>query len=191
MDSTGTAEVRSAVPLDLADVLNLDCGLTQSFLMCLRDAATVCFDERGHAPGVAMQVLGSKPAEYAVFWYEVDDAMKRTWADRDYATEHSAYCIAFLLVHDLKGMISIERSKKENGFDYWIGVKDHRYSLFQKKARLEVSGIRTGQENSVATRLDEKVTRLKKYKNPLSAIVIIVEFGTPQARITEIHGSRY
>lgn len=190
LESTKNPLVRANAPLDIAGVVTLDCGLKKSFLECLCHAATVCLQSEGHEPGVSMEVFETE-SRYSLFWGSADDEMKRTWADRDHATENAAYCIALLLMHDRKGLISIERSARENGFDYWIGVKGAGSGLFQKRARLEVSGIRHGSESQVLKRLEEKMIRLKKYKEPLPAIVIVVEFGKPAVRIAEIHASGY
>ena len=133
-----------------------------------------------------MRVSGQDQTQYVVYWDGVDDEMRRTWADQEEATEYGAYCIAFLLMHKLRGMISIERSRKENGFDYWIGIRDDSPDLFQKKAVLEVSGIRTGTASSRTQRLNEKITRLQKYKRVLPAVVVVVEFGTPESAIAEM-----
>ncbi|MEC4819430.1 MAG: hypothetical protein SAK29_40100 [Scytonema sp. PMC 1069.18] len=77
--------------------------------------------------------------------------MRRFNADTEVATEYGAYGIAALLMPYLTGLTVIERSIKGKslGFDFWLGSIDDPNTLFQRKARLEVSGIRKGSQNII------------------------------------------
>jgi hypothetical protein len=88
--------------------------------------------------------------------------------------------VAILLVDSLTEYHIVERSFKGTGFDYWLGPKKSR--LFQKAARLEVSGIREGSTNAIDKRIREKVAQTKQSDVlNLPAFVVVVEFGTPTA----------
>ena len=77
----------------------------------------------------------------------------------------------------------IQRSPKTTGFDYWLGEKGQSYP-FQKKARLEVSGILKGTNAQVNRRLKEKFNQVKKSDiTDLPAVVVIVEFSQPICKI--------
>ena len=97
------------------------------------------------------------------------------------ATEHGAYGIACLLILDLTGLTVIQRSRKGTGFDFWLG--DDEELPFQNKARLEVSGIRQGDAARVAARVAQKKKQTGRSDGFLPAYVIVVDFGTPLARV--------
>src|SRR6478672_799069 len=101
MDAARIAPLPENLSLRLASLVSLECGLKKAFLECLCQSATVCFDEQGHSPGVSMQITGQNQTRYLIFWEAIDEEMRRTWADREEATEYGAYCIAFLLMHEL------------------------------------------------------------------------------------------
>jgi hypothetical protein len=79
------------------------------------------------------------------------------------------------------GKIVIERSWKGTGFDYWIGRRQGL--LFQDKARLEVSGILSGDQTNISTRVRQKVQQTKRSDGLLPAYIAIIEFGRPGAEI--------
>ena len=82
-------------------------------------------------------------------------------------------------------MTIIERSIKGKGFgfDFWLGSIDDSATLFQRKARLEVSGIRKGSETAVQTRVNMKLKQISPSDTVAPGYVAIVEFGTPRVRI--------
>ncbi len=58
--------------------------------------------------------------------------------------------------------------------------------LFQNKARLEISGIRHGNQNSVKTRVREKLKQTEiSDETELPAYVVVVEFGLPVAEVRQ------
>ena len=64
-------------------------------------------------------------------------------------------------------------------FDYWLGDRDSL--LFQKKARLEVSGIFKGDDSVIRKRYALKNEQTSKSDSLLlPAYISIVEFGTPK-----------
>ena len=78
----------------------------------------------------------------------------------------------------------IEASWIGTGFDYWLGDEDGK--TFQRKRRLEISGIRHGNERDVNARVNEKLRQTDPSdKLGLTAYVIVVEFSQPAARFVE------
>lgn len=57
---------------------------------------------------------------------------------------------------------------------------------FQNKARLEVSGIRNGDQKIIKARVREKLTQTEvSDKTRLPAYVVVVEFGRPVAEVRQ------
>jgi hypothetical protein len=170
--------------------LNLDAlgigmpGLTPTCGASLAEAAAVCLENREHQSGVTCHLTGMKVEDFPIEWSAVDEQMRRTYNDLQEATERGAYGIAILVVQDLTGKVVIERSRKGPGFDYWLGDDDDG-SLFVGKARLEVSGILSGQPSVIQSRLREKKDQIKPSEHLGPGYVAIVEFGTPAACVVQ------
>ena len=89
-----------------------------------------------------------------------------------------------MLAKTLTQYTIIERSRKGTGVDYWLGASDD--VLFQRKARLEVSGIFKGNEKDVARRFAEKVMQTASSDSTeLPVFISVVEFGTPMANFNK------
>jgi hypothetical protein len=74
------------------------------------------------------------------------------------------------------------RALEEGGFDYWLGNEDEDgEELFQRKARLEVSGILSGSRLQVQARVRQKKEQMKPSDRLAPGYVAVVEFGTPIA----------
>lgn len=160
-------------------------GITPKYGEMLAEAGAVCFEDQKHTHGVELQVKGTFQAKYQVFWQPVTDQMMRCWNDEEYTTEHAAYGVAFLIILDLTDYTVIEKSRKGTGFDYWLGKAEGSKELpFQDAARLEVSGIRSGDDSLVKSRLNEKLKQIKRSDSTsLPALVIIVEFSAPLSHL--------
>ncbi|MBF0556210.1 MAG: hypothetical protein HQK96_16950 [Nitrospirae bacterium] len=111
--------------------------------------------------------------------------MRSCYCDKESATEDGAYGVAIMLILNLTDYTVIEKSRKGNAFDYWLGKKDD-YDPFNKQARLEVSGIRKGSDNDINNRSKIKLDRLQKRESPLPAFIIIVEFSKPKSNIKKL-----
>ena len=137
------------------DELNLDNlsngkipGITQRLGGALAEAGSVCLESEGHAQGVQLTVRGDVNNRYLVRWHPVDDQARRAWGDATEATEYGAAGIAALLTERVLPYTIIERSMKDTGFDYWLG--DGASDLpMERVARLEVSGIRHGNDSDI------------------------------------------
>ena len=114
-------------------------------------------------------------------WRDYYDAqISRTYTDEQYNTEHGAVCLSIMLTLSLTPYTVIMRSRKGTGFDYWLGIKDT--VLFQKKARLEASGILKGDDRLMDKRYKAKSLQTQKSDDSgLPAYISIVEFSRPKA----------
>jgi hypothetical protein len=79
----------------------------------------------------------------------------------------------------------VERSKKKTGFDFWLASRDSEVDLFQGLTRLEVSGIREGDSTALEARVRQKIKQTKVSDGQLPAVIVVVEFGLPVARMVE------
>lgn len=166
-------------------------GLTPLAASQLYEAFEVCMHNCEHPEIVSLLMLGDRNNDnrsdnnrcddIILLWRdEYTEQMGRTYADMQYAVEHGAICLSIMLTTTLTPYKVVERSRKGTGIDYWLG--DEETFLFQKKARLEVSGILEGDETAVKHRHAVKVeqTRRSDYIQ-LPAYISIVEFSTPKA----------
>jgi len=126
-----------------------------------------------------MQVSGELSTSAAVHWAAPSERAGRTWADPEVATEHAAYAIAALVIGEISELEVVERSRKGTGFDFWLGKKGNDPSLFQHRARLEVSGIRCGTSGDIRERVRRKRAQTEQSAGSLAAIVVVVELGGP------------
>ncbi|MEE3719784.1 hypothetical protein V2H45_23865 [Tumidithrix elongata RA019] len=155
-------------------------AITLSFGATLAEACAICLEERGHSQGVEISIYGDFKATFKLYWQTITDQMLRCWNDREYTTEQAAYGIAFILVRNLTDFTVIERSRKGTGFDYWLGVEGEANELpFQNKVRLEVSGIREGDDRRVKSRVKQKVEQTKASDGTFPAYIVVVEFSKP------------
>jgi len=167
--------------IDLNDLRKGMSELTPALGAFFSEAGAVCLDEQGHKNGVDFSIQGNFTDIFKLYWQEVTDQMRQFWNDDEVATENAAYGLACLLIRELTPFKFIQKSKKGPGFDFWLGRKDD--FLFQKKARLEVSGIRSGEQSDIKVRLRRKKKQIKPSSLPV--YIIVVEFGTPQSKVEE------
>ncbi len=122
------------------------------------------------------------PEDLHLEWSPVDDQQRRTYADMQEATELGACGVAILVVREATAKVVVERSKKGTGFDYWLGDNaDDDGPLFGGKTRLEVSGILTGTQSQIDSRMKQKKGQIAPSDHVAPGFVAVVEFGTPIA----------
>jgi len=149
----------------------------------LAQAATVCLESQDHESGVELQITGETKQAGVLYWtIKLDAATDAFWKDEKDTTKTGAEAVAIVLVRKLGGFTVIERSFQPTGFDWWLGHDD---GLFQKKVRLEVSGIRHGSSRDVSHRTSVKKKQTKQSDElRLPAWIVIVEFGAPLSRVS-------
>ncbi len=148
----------------------------------LYEGCVVCLTRHRHNnSGTSFNVFGDEENNYSLNWENIfDDQLDRTWKDQFYATEQGAVCLAILIALNLTDYTIVERSVRKTGFDYWLGQKGD--ILFQKKARLEISGIFEGAKKELRKRYQVKVRQTDVSDNlNLPAYIGIVEFSNPMA----------
>lgn len=162
-------------------------GLSLTFGTSCAEAAAVCLEDQGHQKQVMLQIDGMRACTIDLEWDAVDDTMRRFNADQEVATEYGAYGIAALIMPHLTNLTIIERSVKGKGFgfDFWLGDTDNGEGVFQRKARLEVSGIRQGNEATIRSRAKIKLKQISPSDAVAPGYVSVIEFGTPKTRIVE------
>ncbi len=85
-----------------------------------------------------------------------------------------------MLLDKLTDFTVIERSRRGTGFDYWLGIKDETQELpFQNKVRLEVSGIRRGDDTRIRARVKQKIEQTNPSDGALPTYIVVVEFSRP------------
>jgi len=158
-------------------------GLTQEIGNYILQACSVCLENQNHSSGVSINIVypnGNQSA--SLIWNViVDKQVERNWGDLQEATEYAATGIAIKLAELFSGSHCIERSSKGTGVDYWLGDEDE-LGIFQRKARLEISGIlKETTSNSLEKRLKVKTKQTQKsMRTGMAAHVCIVEFSNPK-----------
>lgn len=187
----GRLKSKSQKPPTPLDIMSLSQdyrpGITDAIGNYLIEAISVCLDSEKHGNKVVLSVNGDRKFEgrYELEYAMVTDQMRRGHNDPEVATENGAYGISILLVDVNTEFTVIERSRKGTGFDYWLGFKDSHAPYFQNKARLEVSGIRHGNDSLVNSRMNTKLKQTERSDGTLPAFISVVEFGTPKAKVVK------
>lgn len=173
---------KSLLTLDFAALRNGRLGITAAYGSFLAEAASHCFQRNNHVNPVMLDITGDTRAPSSLKWCHVSDLFEETWADLQEATEYGAYGVAIVVALPLTDTPKVERSAKGTGIDYWLGNGKDDRGIFQRTARLEVSGILDGGKIRIASRLNEKLAQTKRSNHSgLPAYVAIVEFGGPEA----------
>ena len=162
--------------------------LTERFGSFLAEAGLYCLELGGHRSGVKLTVKGSENDIFSVFWEgHMTNKMAYSWGDLEEAVEYGATCIAILLTIKKTNYTTVVRSVKGTGFDYWVGDENDDHDLpFQGKARLEISGIRKGDDSLVNRRVNVKIQQTNRSDHTgFPAYIVVVEFSNPMSKFVE------
>jgi len=166
------------------DLSRLGTGVTTFSRAHERDkgeACAVCLEHHEHPIPVQLTIDGSYNEKRMLSWFPVTEEMRRAWRDLTDATEEGACGLAFLLILDLTEYTILNRSWKGTGFDYWLDNKD---TGLYAGARLEVSGILSGDNSKVNRRVNEKLNQTDVSDNiRIPAYVVVVEFSRPLVKV--------
>lgn len=149
----------------------------------LAQAGAICLESQNHTPGVALALRGDADGarSYRLNWTRTDDGDNALW-QYNRATEMGAEAVAILLAKNETPYPDIAAAIAGTGVDFWLG-EDANFS-FQRKARLEISGIRNGSDAAIARRVSEKLNQTAQSDHSqTTAYVIVVEFSRPVAEI--------
>ncbi|HSN87169.1 MAG TPA: hypothetical protein VL025_10455, partial [Thermoanaerobaculia bacterium] len=102
--------------------------------------------------------------------------------DRGKATENGACGIAILAIQALTSREVLKQAMVGTGFDYWL-VSGQSGFPFQGAARLEVSGIRKGDERALRARIQQKLRQTERSGQGSPLLVAVVEFGGARMRV--------
>ncbi len=160
-------------------------ALTAAMGAALAEAGGVCLESRGHSSGVALTVRGYGESSYTITWSPVSEqARNLAYNDAAKATEMGAEGIAVLIARAVIGYEVIRRSRRGDGFDYWLGAWAE--TEFIAQAGLEVSGIRNGSDRQIRARVREKRLQANQGgRQRWATYVIVVEFSRPLAEVSE------
>ncbi|NET35787.1 MAG: hypothetical protein F6K19_27800 [Cyanothece sp. SIO1E1] len=176
-------------PTQTLDLSELQYGLpaiTPAFGAALAEACAICLTDQDHQLGTELQVKGDFTEVFVLLWPKVTDQMRRCWNDEEYTTEQAAYGIALMLTQQLTEFTVVERSRRGTGFDYWLGSPPESAERpFQKSIRLEVSGIRQGNQRQIRSRVKLKMEQVKPTDELAPAYIAVIEFSQPIAWIVE------
>jgi hypothetical protein len=174
----------SSLMLNFAALGNGQLGISSVYGSFLAEAASHCLRCKNHVSPVVLDISGDTCTSSFLSWRDASEVDEETWADLQEATEYGAYGVAIVVALTLTGTARVERSAKGTGVDYWLGDGKDEIGIFQRTARLEVSGILEGGKAKIAGRLKEKLIQTNRSESTeLPGYVAIVEFGAPEASL--------
>lgn len=156
-------------------------GLTPVIGKYLYENCLVCLNRANHTDGIPLRLLGLQEGTCNLRWQgQLTDQLQRSYQDDLETTEQGAVCLSILLTKYLTDYTIVERSWRGTGIDYWLGYSDD--PLFQRAARLEISGIKIETSaNTVFSRYGQKANQVSQSdQTELPAYISVVEFGTPK-----------
>jgi hypothetical protein len=161
-------------------------GISAVYGSFLAEAAGYCLNLKKHPNPVTLSLTGDDRSSRIFQWSSANRNCHNTYGDLQEATEYGACGIAIIVAVHLTGIGQVERSAKGTGIDYWFGEDSGEDGLFQRSARLEVSGILEANENKISARLSQKMSQTQPSdKTLLPAYVAIVGFNLPETRFVK------
>ena len=173
--------------MDVIDIESIKAGLpgiSSAWCATIAEACIVSLSRHNHTSGVELNLIADKEKKFSLSWKDsLTEQLDRTWKDQEEATEYGAVCLGVQIALKMTDYTVIERSAKTTGFDYWLGTATDDQLLFEKKARLEVSGIFNGDVSKIKSRYKIKIKQTKQSESTgLPAFVAIVGFSKPMAK---------
>lgn len=163
-------------------------AITEEAVGFYKENCMVCFHHNDHKSGVILAVTyNDSVINFEIFWDgEVTDQMLQAYTDTRRATDMAACAIALVLISELTEFIAVEQSAIGTTIDYYLTTQPVADDLiFNRTARLEVSGILTENEgNTVDGRIREKTNRLVS-EGDLRDFIAVVEFSKPWSKMVE------
>lgn len=160
-------------------------GLTKAWGQFLCEASACCIEFHRHPKGVELKIQGVSDTPFNIHWENnITDQTQDAWNDNEELTEYGACGIAILLILKLTSFTVIQRARKGTGIDYWLGYKNAE-KPFQNAARLEVSGILSGNTNVIKARVNKKRKQTEPTDGALPAFIAVVEFSEPLAHLVQ------
>lgn len=173
--------------LDLQEITRGYCGLTEIGGAHMLEGCIAVLWLHDHKNYVEMALLGDSSKKYKLKYPEEKKTQQllNSWRDKKRAIEKGAECIGILLALKLTSYEVVEQAVAYEGVDYWIGTSNSGI-LFQRKARLELSGIFEGSSADQETRFNIKIRQTDQSDNSgLPAYVCITEFSKPVSKFMQ------
>lgn len=170
--------------LDLSEITYGYYGLTEVYGAHLLEACIATLWLHNHRTHHKFTITGAFPRTFKIVYPEEKKTtqLANSWKDKKLATEKGAECIGILLALKLTKYEVIERAVQTTGIDFWIGNPDEGL-LFQKKARLEVSGIFEGNDADIDSRFNNKIRQTEQSNDSLlPAYISVTEFSAPRSK---------
>ena len=167
----------------MLDLNDLPADYPDGIGAALAQAGAICLESQNHTPGVVLAIRGNAAVgnSYRLNWTSTASRDRALW-QYNRATEMGAEAVAILLAKNETPYPDVEAATLGTGIDFWLG-EDANFS-FQRKARLEISGIRSGSDAAIARRVSEKLTQTTQSDHSqTAAYIIVVEFSRPVAEI--------
>ncbi len=165
-------------------------------------AASMCIEDRGHSLCVEIEVDGDYNEKFELHSFRLTETDKAYHNDMERSAEFGAYGLSALIIPEITDYTIIEVAKKGTGFDFWLGpINSDENILFQNKARLEVSGILSGDKADIQRRVSIKLKQISRSRvsiklkqisrsddQGLPGYVSVVEFGSLLVRVVRKKG---
>jgi hypothetical protein len=148
----------------------------------------VCFHLTGHASGVRLAVHYNGLIRQAdICWTgQISQQLLMAHGDLKKATDFAACTIALMLVRELTEYTAIEQSAEGTTIDYYLTEQQPDNDLiFNRAARLEVSGILSETPNNTVDGRIRRKTRRLKPESDLTDFIVVVEFSKPWSKMVE------
>jgi hypothetical protein len=154
-------------------------GLPTCTCQHFSNAARVCFSQFSHQQIITLTLSGDLSEQFTLRWEVPTEKMIAAHDDLEDAAENAAHALAFLIIEKTTDYTAIHQSRKGTGVDWFLGHRSKQ--LFQKSARLEVSGLLKGDNSRFSSRIKQKLEQTKKSDSTqMVAYVSVSEFQTPR-----------
>jgi hypothetical protein len=175
-----------SVYLDFNALRNGHIGISATYGSFLAEAASRCLHFHRHQNPALLSITGDHTAIGTLAWCDAGELEQATWADLYEAAEYGAYAVGITVALRLTEKFRVERSVRGTGIDYWISDGGNHDAPFQRTARLEISGILSGDDAKLMSREKSKLLQTTRSDSiGLPAYVAIVEFSRPETRFVQ------
>jgi hypothetical protein len=155
--------------------------LSPEFCGMIAAACALKLKQNAHPQPAILAIEGSYTETVTIGWDEPDARTEGSFGEK--ATEFAGECLGIAVTEKLTEFNVVERSFIGTGFDFWLGRK--RDLLFQRKARLEISGMDDGDPTEIQARVKRKQNQVDKgtVNNSLRALIVVSQFTRPVAKV--------
>lgn len=162
-------------------------GIPKEAVGFYKQNCMVCLNSQGHQSGVNLPIYyGNRNEIFEILWEdEVTEELIRAYGDLRRATDNAACALALQFINKITEYTVFEQSSIGTSIDYYLTRQKEDTLIFNRAARLEVSGIlKENEGNTVEGRISSKIKRLKDDDN-LPTFIIIVEFSNPWSKMVQ------